>query len=172
MSFKDYIDEHQKVLDEHDRIDESEELDERVALKKYIDKNGMVKSKHIETDPNKKVINHKDGSYKVKIITPAERANLERKKGVKGTKSRRKQKKNLKKHYELIGGPDRSDTGDIVYNRNHGKHNVLSDKTAADKRKKKAARKKAFKQFGKAAKDLAGKIVDKLVGGPKKIWNG
>ena len=175
MSFKEYINEHQQILDEHgDLMDEG-----RIFTKKYIDKNGMVKTKKASTDPKEKVINHPDGSFTVKKISDAERANLERRKGVKGSKSRRKQKKNLKKHYEMIGDPVRGDEGDKVYKRGKQGGAVQSDLKAREKLSKEREKRRKRKQpindlkdsFSKLGKTLK-KIAKTALGGPKKIWNG
>lgn len=174
MSFKDYIQEHQDILDEYDN-----RLDEMIVKKKRIETVGgsqKVKTVYVDTDPNYKVVHHKNGTVERRRITQEERNNLQKRKGVKGSKNRKQQKKSLKKHYELLGGPERNDPngigkGDVVYRRTKNQK-VLSDEKAAAKRKRLADKKERWKRLKDAIGNFANKVGNVLNGGPKKIWNG
>lgn len=158
MSFKNYVEEHEKILNENER------LDEIIVRKKVIDGTSgspKVKTLYIDTDPNYKVVHHKKNGMdrmERRRITTKERNNLRRRKGAKGTKNRNKQKKSLKFHYSVLGRPERNakggiGKGDVVYRRiEQGEGGMVkSDKKALEKRKKLNTSKT-------------------LTGGPQKIW--
>lgn len=167
MSFKDYIDECKKVLDEHDA--DTQRLDEYIVKKKRVDGSSgvpVVKTVYVDTDPNYKVVHKKDGTLYRKRITAAERARLQRRKGPKGTRNRSKQKRSLEAHYKRIGGPERNNngqgSGDTVFKR------LLNQKVKSDEV---AAKKRKADQLKKNNMD-GPTVVNNLTGGPKQIWNG